>query len=250
MQKILIIGASSAIAQAAAKIWAQQGAQLFLIGRDVQKLAIIATDLQIRGASNVGYTTANLTDLSQHQILIKQAIAALGKIDIALLAHGTLPHQKICQTNISALQDAFSTNLISSASLLTLLAQQFEQQQAGCLAAITSVAADRGRKNSYVYCAAKAGLSVFLEGLSYRLAASHVSVLDIKPGPVATPMTAHLNENFLWTNADHVAKKIISAIHRKKRCIYVPGYWRWIMLLIKAIPAYLYEKLAAHNDML
>lgn len=247
---VLIIGASSAIAQATARLYATQGAQLFLLGRDADKLDIIAADLRVRGAAQVNYSAGNLLDLQQQALLLQQAITQLGKIDIALLAYGMLPNQIICQNDMAELQHALAINFSSATNFISLLANHLEQQQQGCLAILTSVAGDRGRKNSYVYCAAKAGLSTFLAGLNHRLASANVHVLDIKPGPVVSPMTQHLRKNFLWTTPDYVAKKIILAINKKRHCVYIPGYWRIIMCLIRAIPNKIYGKLAAHNELL
>ena len=85
-----------------------------------------------------------------------------------------------------------NTNFTSAVSLLSHAAEQFEGRKKGVLAVITSVAGDRARRSNYVYGTAKGALTLFAQGLRARLFTSGVRVLTIKPGPVDTPMTAHM----------------------------------------------------------
>ena len=136
-----------------------------------------------------------------------------------------------------------NTNALSVISLLTLLANHFEEKKSGTIAVITSVAGDRGRQSNYIYGASKAMVSVFLQGLRNRLFHSQVNVLDIKPGFVDTPMTAHIKKGGpLWAKPEAVAKDIVNAIEKKKDLLYTPFFWRYIMLIIRNIPECIFKK--------
>ncbi|MEO7863983.1 MAG: SDR family oxidoreductase [Nitrospirales bacterium] len=243
MKKVLIIGATSAIAQEVSKCFAQDSAWLFLVGRSQGKLTIIAEDLLIRGAGKVESLSLDLDNLGLHGELVLTATKALGGLDVALIAHGTLPNQKECQQHVETTLKEFTTNCISAISLLTHLANYFEGQRCGCLAVITSVAGDRGRQSNYVYGAAKGAISIFLQGMRNRLSKEGVRVLTIKPGFVDTPMTAGLPKNFLFADPAVVGKRIFDAIMKGEDIVYAPWFWRWIMLIIKVIPESIFKKL-------
>lgn len=241
-KNILIIGATSAIAEAVARIYAIQGATLYLIARNEQRLATIAQDLKVRGAKDVFITSLNVDEFAKHEFVIQQVITQLKNIDIALIAHGTLPDQKVLEKDVQQTLHSYHTNALSVISLLTLLANQFEQQKTGTIAVISSVAGDRGRQSNYIYGSAKAMVSVFLQGLRNRLFFSKVNVLDIKPGFVDTPMVAHLKKGALWARPEVVAKDIVKAIEKKKSVLYTPFFWRYIMLIIRSVPECLFKR--------
>ncbi len=244
MKKILIIGATSAIASETAKLFARDGAALFLVGRNAEKLRILANDLKIRGAHQVETLAADLHDLVGHATMVEKAIATLTGLDIALIAHGTLPNQKQCERDFSVAMKEFTTNFTSAASILTILANHFEHQRSGTLAAISSVAGDRGRPSNYIYGSAKGALSLFLEGLRARLCKSGVFVVTIKPGFVATPMTAGIKKNFLFTSPEVVGEGIYQAILKRRDTIYLPWWWRCVMRGVKSIPECIFKKMS------
>jgi len=243
-KRILIIGATSAMAEATARTWAADHHQLYLVGRDEERLTRMAKDLSIRGAHTVEYTTLDVNHFDAHQAMIEQAIKSLGGLDIALIAHGTLSDQKACEQDFNQALAELNTNAISVMSLLTHLANYFEAQKAGTLAVISSVAGERGRQSNYVYGAAKGAVSLFLQGLRQRLDKSGVHVLTIKPGFVDTPMTKDLKKGLLWAQPHAIAKLINKGVASKKSIIYTPGYWALIMAVIKAIPERLFKKVA------
>lgn len=243
MKKVLIIGATSTIAQEVSKCFAKDSAWLFLVGRNQGKLTVIAEDLRIRGAGKIESLSLDLDNLGLHSELVSTATEALGGLDIALIAHGTLPNQKFCEENVDSTFKEFRTNCISVVSLLTHLANYFEKQRCGCIAVITSVAGDRGRQSNYVYGAAKGAISIFLQGMRNRLSKTGVSVLTIKPGLVDTPMTAGLPKNFLFADPSLVGRRIFIAIMKGEEIVYVPWFWRWIMFMIRVIPESIFKKM-------
>ena len=189
-RKILVLGATSGIAEATCRIWAAQGASLFLVARNAEKLAAVAADLRTRGASYVDTAVADLDDTEKHPQLLSHAVNSLTGMDIAYLAHGILGDQAEGERDFNAAAQILYTNLMAPVSLLTWLANFCVQRRSGTLAVISSVAGDRGRKSNYVYGSSKAGLSAFLGGLRNRVDREGVTVLTIKPGPTRTAMTA------------------------------------------------------------
>ncbi len=242
MQKVLIIGATSAIAEATARLLAEQGDQLFLLARNSERMISLADDLKIRGAGSVLYDTLDVNDFDRHQAALDQAVEQLGGIDIALIAHGTLPDQKACERDANLTQREINTNAISTISLLTHLANVFEKQGKGTIAVISSVAGDRGRQSNYVYGAAKGMVSIFLQGLRHRLHRSGIRVLTIKPGLIDTPMTAGFKKGFLWTGPDGVARAIMAGIEKGREEVYAPFFWRPIMMVIRHLPGFIFNR--------
>jgi short-subunit dehydrogenase len=244
MKRVLIIGATSAIAEAAARQWATQGAVLCLVGRKTERLQAIAADLQVRGAKLAVTHIMEATDLAAHEPMLVAAEEALGGIDIALIAHGTLPDQKACEASVELTLQEINTNGLSVIALATRLANRMEAQGSGSIAVISSVAGDRGRQSNYVYGAAKGLVTRFLQGLRNRLAKKGVQVLTIKPGFVDTPMTAAFKKGALWAQPDDVARGILAAIENGKNEVYLPGFWWLIMAIIRHIPEPIFKKLS------
>jgi short-subunit dehydrogenase len=241
--RVLIIGATSAIAAETAKAYAEDRARLFLTGRNAEKLASVRDDLRVRGATQVDTEVLDVSEISRHREVIDSAVGTLGGLDVALIAHGTLPDQAGCQQRVADTTEALHVNFIATIALLTELANYFEAQRNGCIAVITSVAGDRGRQSNYVYGAAKGGVERFLQGLRNRLYRSGVAVVTIKPGFVATPMTAGMKQSPLAANARRVGRSIYRAIEHRRDVVYIPWFWRPLMIVIKSLPERIFKRL-------
>jgi short-subunit dehydrogenase len=176
--------------------------------------------------------------------MFEQAITSLGELDMLLIAHGTLGDQRKCEQSVSETMQELQTNCLSVISLLTIGANYFEQRRHGCMAVVSSVAGDRGRKSNYVYGTAKAAVSVFLQGLRNRLSSVGVSVVAIKPGYVATPMTAHMKAGLLTANPKSVGRGIYQAMMKGKDVVYLPWFWRPIMFVVRSIPESIFKRLS------
>jgi len=243
MKKILIIGATSAIATEVARQFAKQGASLSLLARNQSKLDKVAQDLAVRGATIMHTATFDGNDLASPERLLEESFRRTGDIDAALIAHGELPDQNECQKSSPRTLDAIRCNLLSPIAFLTWLGNYFEAQKRGNITVICSVAGDRGRQSNYVYGASKAGLSTFVQGLRNRLTPAGVSVTTIKPGFVDSPMTQHLPKGPLFASAERVGKRIHKAMMRGESVVYAPFFWRPIMLIIQHIPESIFRKL-------
>jgi decaprenylphospho-beta-D-erythro-pentofuranosid-2-ulose 2-reductase len=243
MHKVVLFGATSAMAQELGRLLAARGAELFLVARDERKLQAVMNDLEVRGASRVDAVVADLDDVARFHGLLDEAAAALGRLDLVLLAHGVLGTQLEAEVNPALGARLLHTNFVAPALLLQAAGNRLAAQRSGTLVAISSVAGDRGRQSNYFYGAAKGGLSTFLSGLRNRLHRDGVHVLTVKPGFVDTPMTAHLPKNALFARPDRVARAIVRAVEQQRNVVYVPGFWRLVMLVIRAIPEGIFKRL-------
>lgn len=241
---ILIIGATSCIAESVARRYAERGAKMFLVARNLEKLNVLARDLEARGSIGVTIFVLDANDTSRLPEMLTAAWSSLDHVDMVLVAHGTLPNQLHSETNLDYMIHEFRNNAESVIACLAVLGKRLEDQGRGVIAVIGSVAGDRGRASNYLYGSAKAAVDAFASGLRSRLFKSGVHVLTIKPGFVDTPMTKGLLlPKFLVVTADKVADDIIRAVERKQNVLYTPWFWRFIMLLIKHIPELIFKKI-------
>ena len=228
-----------------ARLWVQNAAvDLVLVGRDLSRLERVAQDLKARSAdSTVQTLTASFTDASAIQALVTE-LAAQQVIDVALIAHGSLGDQAESQNNLQRCQQELETNGISPVLFAEAFAQVMAKADHGTLAVIGSVAGDRGRKSNYVYGAAKGLVTRYVQGLQHRFAGTNVKVVLIKPGPTETPMTAALAANGAkMASVQEVAQGIVTAIEKGTPVAYVPGKWWLIMMVIRHLPRFIFNKM-------
>ena len=242
-ERLLIIGATSALAPALARRRAARGDRLVLVARNAAALDANVADLRARGAAEIGTALLDANDTPRHAAVVETAFAAFGGFDAVLVAHGVLPEQAACEASVEAALTSFDTNARSVIALLTPIANRLEQQRSGVIALISSPAADRGRASNYVYGAAKAAVSAFASGLRQRLHRSGVRVLTLSPGFVDTPMTAAFPKGPLWAAPERVAADIDRALQGGFGTVYTPWFWRWIMLIIRSIPERVFVRL-------
>ena len=242
-KRIAIIGATSAIAEQCARLWAQENpSEIVLLGRNQEKIDRIASDLKVRTPeTNIVSILADFLDPGHIQAVVDQ-IFSTGNVDIALIAHGSLPSQESCQLDLKLCREALEINGISPVLFAEAFAMHMQKANSGTLAVIGSAAGDRGRKSNYVYGAAKGLLARYVQGLQHRLANSKVEVVLIKPGPTDTPMTAHLKQSGAKLAAvDRVAREIVCGIENGRRVVYTPKIWAIIMLIIRHLPYFVFR---------
>ena len=245
MKRIVIIGATSAIAQECAKLWLKESPKhLTLVVRDADKAQRLLDDLQVRSPqSKIEIVQTGFIDPEEIEKTVMD-IAKQGTIDIALIAHGSLPEQSDCQSDLALCKETLEVNGVSPALFAESFAKVMEKANQGKIAIIGSVAGDRGRKSNYVYGAAKGLVGRYTQGLQHRFAGTPIKVVLIKPGPTDTPMTISFKQKGMkMALAENVAKTIIDGISNGKSVIYAPGKWQLIMLVIQHIPSLVFNKL-------
>ena len=240
-KRIVIIGASSAIAEHCARLWVSEAADFLLVGRDLSRVQRVADDLRVRSPQSA-IETVQIDFLDADAISSLAQQAGQSPIDIVLIAHGDLPVQQSCEQDIHVAEAALQINGVSPALFAEAFSKQLAQQGRGTLALIGSVAGDRGRKANYVYGAGKGMVERYAQGLQHRFAYTGIKIVLIKPGPTATPMTAHLPSSGLAA-VDQVARAIVKAIEVGKPVAYVPAKWQLIMLIVQHLPRWIFHKL-------
>lgn len=244
-KRIVVIGATSAIAEHCARLWAQgQSVDLVLVGRDTGRIERVAADLKVRSPqSDIRLVQAEFLDPAAIQNTV-DGIIAQGSVDIVLIAHGSLPEQADCQNNLQTCRAALEINGVSPVLYAEAFAKHMAKTDHGTIALIGSVAGDRGRKSNYVYGSAKGMVTRYAQGLQHRFAGTGVKVTLIKPGPTDTPMTAHLKEQGAkLASVEDVARQIVNAVESGKSVVYAPGKWWLIMMIIRHLPSFIFHKM-------
>lgn len=239
MANIALFGATSRIAQDVAQRYADRGDQLFLVGRNPEKLEALVKTI---GAAVVGHVSTDLDRTDHSAELVAQAHRALGAFDVFLIAHGLLPDQLETEADYAAAEKTIRTNFLSPVSLLIPAVNLMEDAGSGHLAVMSSVAGERGRPRNYTYGSAKGALTLYLQGLRSRLYESGVSVHTLKLGPTHTPMTVDHPKNALFATPERVAQDIVHAIARGESEAFIPWYWRPIMTGVKNLPEPLFQQ--------
>lgn len=241
-QAILILGATSAIARATAAVFAKQGNALYLASRNTDELLRIATDLQLRYGVEVQYGAFNAEATETHESFFQSVVKAMPNLHGVVLAFGYLGDQMAAR-DFKLGEKVIASNFTGAASILSHCANYFESLQSGFIIGISSVAGDRGRQSNYMYGAAKGALSLYLEGLRNRLFPSGVRVITIKPGFVDTAMTYGLPGLFLVASPQDIGARIVRALDKSSDVVYLPWFWRYIMLIIRHVPERIFKRL-------
>ncbi len=241
-QPVLILGATSAIARGTAAAFARRGHDLYLASRDLDELQRSAADLHLRYGVTVRYGLFDAEDTASHPAFLQQVLAEMHGLSGVVLAVGFLG-DPLAARDFKVGAKVIAANFTGAVSILSECASYFEPQKRGFIIGITSVAGDRGRQSNYVYGAAKGALSLFLQGLRNRLYASGVRVITVKPGFVDTAMTFGLPGLFLVASPQDIGERIARTLHKSADVVYLPGFWRFIMLIIKHVPEPIFKRM-------
>jgi decaprenylphospho-beta-D-erythro-pentofuranosid-2-ulose 2-reductase len=244
-ERVIVLGALSAIAEATARIYAGRGAELLLAARNQARLAVLRDDLLARGARRCEVRSLDLAKVDDTAASLAGFVEALGgTVDAVFLFYGILGDQRADERDLAAARQRIRVNFESAAEWCLAAANQLERQKGGVLVAASSVAGDRGRQSNYIYGSAKAGLSVLVQGIAHRLAPSGARAVLVKLGFVDTPMTAHVEQKgALWATPADVAERLVKLADKPSRpVVYVPWFWRGIMLIIRNVPAAIFHK--------
>lgn len=243
-RSVLLIGATSGIMKALAHELAAKRFDLLLIARDRQEVETLASDLHVRYEVDARAFVLDALSFDEHEGVLDACFQeAAGTLAGVILGLGYLGEQARAEREPGEARRIIETNLTAPALLLASVASRMEKTGTGFVCALSSVAGDRGRQSNYIYGSAKAGLSTFLQGLRNRMHHSGVQVTTIKPGFVDTAMTYGMRGLFLVASPEKVARGIIKAIELGKDEVYVPGFWRSIMIVIRAVPEPIFKRL-------
>ncbi|MCB1112487.1 MAG: SDR family oxidoreductase [Chlamydiales bacterium] len=241
---VLVLGATSSIARAACYAFAEKGDDLFLTSRDPEELKRLAADIHVRYPNiAVHHRTFDALKYDTHADFFIDVVRTCPNLEGVLVAFGDLGDQKVAINDFSLAKRTFDINFTGACSILTHCANYFSKKGSGFIIGISSVAGDRGRRGNYIYGASKAALTTFLDGLRNRLYHNGVHVMNVKPGYTDTAMTFSLEGKFLEASPQRIGRAIVKALDRKRNTVYLPWYWRWVMLILKAIPEPLFKRL-------
>lgn len=242
--RVVILGALSAIAIATARIYAAEGAALMLAARNGERLKGLADDLRARGAAQVEIATLDLeTGAARAREHLAGWKETLGGIDHVLVIYGYLGAQEKASADAAELTRIMAVNFSSAVQWCEAAAEIMRAQKSGSVVAVSSVAGDRGRQSNYAYGAAKGGLALYMQGLAHSLAKSGARAVAVKPGFVDTPMTDGMPKGgALWAKPQAIGQAIRRAADKGGPIQYAPGVWRIIMLVIRTVPAFVFHK--------
>jgi decaprenylphospho-beta-D-erythro-pentofuranosid-2-ulose 2-reductase len=243
-RRVLVLGATSAIAQAYARRRAAEGAAFMLAGRRADRLAAIGDDLKVRGAASTEVVEIDLALLDTVEASARDLRTRFGEPDEILIAYGVMPAQAEAEANPALARAMLDANLTSVVVWTLALLHARPPEAPLTLIGIGSVAGDRGRASNFIYGATKGGFERFFEGLAHKYAGSAVHVLVVKPGPVDTPMTAGMPKGgFLWSTPEQVADDMHRAVRKGRRSLYTPWFWGLIMLIIRCLPWFVFRRM-------
>jgi decaprenylphospho-beta-D-erythro-pentofuranosid-2-ulose 2-reductase len=241
MPTVLLLGAASDMSVAIARKFAQEGYNLQLAARNVQRLKAMQSDLSIRHQASCDLLEFDALDFQSHAVFFQNLAT---KPDVVICVFGYLGENETARQNWNETEKIINSNYTGAVSILNIVANYFIEQKKGTIVGISSVAGERGRQSNYLYGSAKAGFTAYLSGLRNRLFREGVHVVTIQPGFVYTRMTENLKLPALLTaKPEDVAATVYSAVKNKKNVVYVKWFWRWIMLIIKSIPEFMFKKL-------
>lgn len=242
-RKILIIGATSAMARATAAAFARRGHSLYLAARDADEAARIAADLGVRYQVGTYHGEFDIAQINSHAAFVNQVVNVMDGLDGVVLAAGSMADQANAEDGFSLVVSMVQVNYLGAMSVLDECARFLVQQESGFIVGISSVAGDRGRQSNYYYGSTKGALSIYLSGLRNKLQASGVHVMTVKPGFVDTAMTYGINGMFLVSSPESVGENIVRAVMKNRNVVYLPWFWRYIMLIIRHIPEFVFKRL-------
>lgn len=240
---VVIVGATSAIARAIARRYAERGSRILLAGRDLDECERIAADLRTRHNANASAIQLDLEDMDPTTFAREANDRLDGALDELILCQGFMADQEDAERNPDFVRRTMEVNLTSVVLLCEAIAP-IMRAPGGSIVALSSVAGDRGRPSNHIYGSSKAGVNAYLEGLSSRLHDADISVLTVKPGFTDTAMTWGLDGMFLVTSPDDVAASVMKATAKGRSTLYTPWFWRGIMLIIRSIPGAIFKRLS------
>ena len=242
MKRVLILGATSDMAQAIGRKFAAEGWALDLAARDSAVLESVAGDLRVRSKADVQTHLFDATDFSAHRAFYEKLEK---KPDLVICAFGYMGDQRLARTDFDEVRQTVEVNYLGAVSILNVVAEEFEKRGKGTILGISSVAGDRGRQSNYIYGSSKAAFTAYLSGLRNRLVGAGVHVITLKPGFCRTKMTENMDlPDALTASPEQVAQVVFNAVEKKRNVVYVLWIWRWIMMAVRHVPEAIFKRLS------
>jgi short-subunit dehydrogenase len=241
MPTALILGATSDIGQAIAVKFAKEGYDLQLAARNIDDIQSLNSDCSLRFGTRCSTHAFDATNMDSHVAFYDSLVL---KPDVCILVFGYMEDNPAVTADRRKLLNTINVNFTGAVSILNIISRDYIKRKNGTIAAISSVAGERGRATNYIYGSAKAGLTAYLSGLRNECFSSNVHVSTILPGFVYTRMTENMKLPPLLTATPQlVADAVFGAVSKKKDVVYVKWMWRWIMLIIRSIPEFMFKKM-------
>jgi len=235
--RVAFLGATKGMGRALARLMAERGDTLCLLGRSSVNIERSATDLSVRGAADpVPSVVCDLEKPETFAGAINAAREALGGLDAVIVTAGVFASQEDLEADPLLAETLVRVNFSNTVVFCEVAKKALLEEGGGTLCVFSSVAVERGRKPVIIYGAAKAGLTHYLEGLDHKHRAEGLRVITVKPGFVKTSMTAGLEPPPFAGEPDAVAQRVLGAIDRGAPVVYAPAPWRLIMAVIRALP--------------
>jgi short-subunit dehydrogenase len=240
----IVVGASSGLGAALSRRLAAGGYRVAAVARREIQLAALRDNVgEALGQQMVCPYVHDVTEFEQVPILFDQITRDLGGLDLIIYAAGVQPPVGPREYDFAKDEAMIRTNLLGAIAWLNRAAIRFERAGGGQIAAISSIAGDRGRVGSPVYNTSKAGLDTYLEALRNRLSRRGVTVTTIKPGFIDTELLKNAPRTFWVISPDEAAARTLDAIARRRQVVYVPPRWRLVSLAVRAVPSILFRRL-------
>jgi short-subunit dehydrogenase len=195
------------------------------------------------GEARARFYIHDVADYEEVPDLLRRIVADLGGLDLFIYNAGISRPAGFKKYDFEKDRATTEVNYLASLAWLNPVAEMFLSLKSGQIVGISSVAGERGRVGNPSYNASKAALTCYLEALRNRLTRFGVHVLTVKPGFVATDMLKGAKKTFLVATPEKVAEDIVKAIRKRKQEIYTPGLWRWIMLVVRNIPSFIFRRM-------
>lgn len=242
--KVAFLGATKGMGRALARLMAERGDELFLLGRDLPDLERSARDLEVRaGKGRYGTAACDLEKPDGFAPALDAAEAALGGLDAVVVSAGLFATQDRLEEDVELARRVITADFANTVVFCEHARKRLLARGGGTLCVFSSVAGERGRKPVVLYGAAKAGLTRYLEGLDHKFRGQGLRTVCVKPGFVKTSMTDGLPVPPFAGEPEAVARRVLHAIDRGQPVVYAPGMWRWIMLVIRSLPRFVMRKI-------
>ena len=241
MPTVLILGATSDMAQAIARTFAKNNYAVQLAARNSHRLSDFKTDMQLRHNVTCTLHEFDALQFNTHRTFFEQLTP---KPDVTVCVFGVMDEEELAFSNWDIAERMINSNFTGAVSILNIVAAHYRTVKSGCIAGISSVAGERGRQSKLIYGSSKAAFTAYLDGLRNLLFKDNVHVVTVKPGFVYTKMTESLTlPGILTAKPEEVGHAVYNAVQKKTNTVYVRWMWRWIMLIIKCIPEFQFKKM-------